>query len=400
MPTREPSSRSRPKSTPQPSMLMLSSGPSTLSSVRTMKSRIPVVSQATRSASRSGWWDCRPTSVIRRPAAPTSPMKARALSAPRSTARWVLRRSVPSGGIAALAGVDPSLCLAAGQVSAERVRGQAARLSPAGESRPDVGVVGILEDAVGGEDVAAVLGGAEGLAVDQAGFEPLLLERHHGADHGRDLGLDVVRLIDHVAGGARGLGAQPGAEAGGDQLVEDEEQLVGVDGARDQVVVPVLAVIEVEAAQPPLVEEDGDDLLDVDAVRVVTEVDDNFGVLTGLLAEQQGHPPVLNVGVVEGRLVELVLDQQPHRRRQEGVDLGHRLLEPLLPQPEVVLSRGVGAVAPPELEGAGADGVADLAALEDVLQRPAPDPEIGVRQAAEPVILRPEGGRVDCADPP
>src|SRR5258708_19666751 len=189
-------------------------------------------------------------------------MKARALSAPRSTARWVLRRSVPAGGVAALAGIDPSIGLTAGEVPAEWVRGQAPRLSPARQSRPDVGVVGILEDAIGGKDVATVLGIAEGLAVDQAGFEPLLLERHHGADHGRDLGLDVVRLIDHVACRTRGLGAQPGTSAGGDQLVEDQEKLVRVDGACDQVVIPVLAVVEVEPAGPPLPDKAATDLLD------------------------------------------------------------------------------------------------------------------------------------------
>src|SRR5258708_13213765 len=113
---------------------------------------------------------------------------------------------------------------------------------------------------------------------------------------------------------------------------------------------PVLAVVEVEAAEPPLVEEDGDDLLDVDPVRMMAEVDNNLGVLTGFLAEQQGHPPVLDVGVIEGRLVELVLDQQSHRGRQKGGDLRHRLLEPLLSQPEVVLSPVLRALPPPHLE--------------------------------------------------
>ena len=58
-----------------------------------------------------------------------------------------------------------------------------------------------------------------------------------------------------------------------DELAEDQEQLERVDRADDQVVVAVLAVVEVEAAEPALAGEQRDDLLDVDALGVVAEVD-------------------------------------------------------------------------------------------------------------------------------
>ena len=64
-----------------------------------------------------------------------------------------------------------------------------------------------------------------------------------------------------------------------DQLVGDPEQLVRVDRADHQVVVAVLLVVEVEAAEPALREQDGHDLLDVDAHGVVAGVHAHLGPL-------------------------------------------------------------------------------------------------------------------------
>ena len=112
------------------------------------------------------------------------------------------------------------------------------------------------------EHVAGLLRGAQRVAVDEQRLRVGLLEVDDAEHHRLDLRLDVVRLVD----------GQPREPAPG-ELEEDEEQLERVDRADDQVVVGVLAVVEVEAAEPPLAVQQGDDLLDVHALRVVAEVD-------------------------------------------------------------------------------------------------------------------------------
>ena len=104
------------------------------------------------------------------------------------------------------------------------------------------------------------------------------------------------------------------------QLDEDQEQLERVDRADDQVVVGVLAVVEVEPAEPALVGQEGDDLLDVRALRVMAEVDQHLRALAELEAGQQRGAPVGQVGRVERGLEELVLDQQLLLGGQLGVD--------------------------------------------------------------------------------
>ena len=70
------------------------------------------------------------------------------------------------------------------------------------------------------------------------------LDVHHGLDHRVDLALDVVRLIDHER--RRGLRLRKR------DLAHDAEQLERIDRPDDQVVVGVLAVVEVEAAEQAL----------------------------------------------------------------------------------------------------------------------------------------------------
>ena len=106
---------------------------------------------------------------------------------------------------------------------------------------------------------------------------------------------------------------------------EDQEQLERVDRADDQVVVGVLAVVEVEAAEAALLGEQRDDLLDVRALRVVAEVDEHPRAVAELLADEQRRAPVGEVGRVERGLEELVLDEQLLLVGQRRVDLAQRL---------------------------------------------------------------------------
>ena len=92
-------------------------------------------------------------------------------------------------------------------------------------------------------------------------------------------------------------------------LSHDPEELERIDGAGDQVVVGVLAIVEVKAAEQFLGEKQCDDLLDVRALGVVTRVDEHLRLLSEPPADERSGSPVGKVGAVEGRLEELVLDE-------------------------------------------------------------------------------------------
>ena len=104
-------------------------------------------------------------------------------------------------------------------------------------------------------------------------------------------------------------------------LAHDPEQLERVDRADDQIVVRVLAVVEVEAAEQPLCEQERDDLLDVRSLRVVAGVDEHLGLRAEPAADERRGSPVGQVGAVEAGLEELVLDEQPHAGGERGVEL-------------------------------------------------------------------------------
>ena len=80
--------------------------------------------------------------------------------------------------------------------------------------------------------------------------------------------------------------------------------------ADDQVVVGVLAVVEVESAQKPFGEKQRDDLLDVRPLRMVAGVDQHLRLRAETAADDRGRPPVGEIGAVEAGLEELVLDEK------------------------------------------------------------------------------------------
>ena len=125
---------------------------------------------------------------------------------------------------------------------------------------------------------------------------------------------DVVRLVEHV----RRVEVLGAAVLGIDQLVEDQEQPEGVDRAGIEVVVAVLRVVEVEAAELAELDQPGDDHLDVDVRRVVAEVDQAVGLGAELRGDQVVGAPVLHHGRVERRLVHLVLGEEAPVVRQRA----------------------------------------------------------------------------------
>ena len=74
------------------------------------------------------------------------------------------------------------------------------------------------------------------------------------------------------------------------ELDLDQEQLARVDGAHDEVVVAVLAVVEVEAPEAALVPQEGHDVLDVDLLGVVAEVHEHLGPLARGAGKERAAP--------------------------------------------------------------------------------------------------------------
>src|SRR5215208_7014044 len=134
------------------------------------------------------------------------------------------------------------------------------------------------------QDVPRVPGLRERRTVHEEGFRVSFLEVHYGKDHGLYLGLDVVGLVDHVVDASALLGLY--------ELDVDQEEFERVDGAYDQVVVSVLAVVEVETPEPVLVEEQGDYMLHVDALGVMAEVHQHLRPISELLAHGERRAPV------------------------------------------------------------------------------------------------------------
>ena len=122
-----------------------------------------------------------------------------------------------------------------------------------------------------------------------------------------------------------------------------------------------------EAAEAILGGQDRDDLLDVHALRVVPHVDEHARSLAEALADEQRRAPVGEIGGVEGRLEELVLDEVLLLGGQRRVDAHERVEHALAPLDQVVLARVVGAVGEPQRLRRRAERRGDLDALEQVL---------------------------------
>ncbi len=109
-------------------------------------------------------------------------------------------------------------------------------------------------------------------------------------------------------------------------------------------------------------------------------------------------PPVRDVGVVERRLEELVLEHEPLLLRELVVDRAEALGEAVLAAAHVALARVVGALGQPDLQVARPGLVHHLDALEVVVDRLLPDAPVGVGQGAELVVVVLEGVGVDGAE--
>ena len=129
--------------------------------------------------------------------------------------------------------------------------------------------------------------------------------------------------------------------------------------------------------------------------RVVAGVQaDQRAIAEGAHLRVRGAP-VRDVGVVERRLEELVLQHQPLVVAEPLVDRGQAVGQPVLPAADVALPRVVRAVGQPDLQVLRSGLVHDLDALEVVVDRLLPHRVVDVGQAAELVDVVLERVRVD-----
>jgi hypothetical protein len=117
--------------------------------------------------------------------------------------------------------------------------------------------------------------------------------------------------------------------------------------------------------------------------RVVPQVDERERARPQLAGAVVARAPVVEHGRVEGRLEELVLDEQPEVVGQRRVDRAQALEIALERAPEVDLAREVAAVADPDRVRARAELHAELEAVEVVLDGLASHGRVRVRQASE-----------------
>jgi hypothetical protein len=96
-------------------------------------------------------------------------------------------------------------------------------------------------------------------------------------------------------------------------LVEDAEDLVGIDRAQRQIVVGIAPVVEVESAQHPGMQQPRHNLLDILRVVVVAGIHQHARLRPRLPRQVACHAPIGNIGVIERRLKRLVLHQQTLR---------------------------------------------------------------------------------------
>ena len=184
-----------------------------------------------------------------------------------------------------------------------------------------------------------------------------------------------------------------------DDLEQDSEDAVGIDRSDREIVVRVMTVVEVKATQHPLVQQERHDVFDVLAEKVMPGVDQNLRPRPRRTGERGGHAPVRDVGVVEGGLERLVLHEHPHRRRHRVVHLPQRRFEPAFSPSEVPLPRVVRSVREPEREHVASDRPPELNRPQQVLDRPAANRGVLVRDRAQPVALILKEVRIDGTDP-
>ncbi len=163
-------------------------------------------------------------------------------------------------------------CLAIGS---DRIDGATLLEARHGKDRLDIGAEGSLQGLCGHQRVIAVLIVRQRLAIDEQGLRIGALHFDRRLHQAFNRVGDIVALVQHV----RRVEALGLVDLGIHQLIEHQEQPVGIDGTGIKIVIAIFGIVEVEAAQLAELDEARDDHLDIDVRRMVPEIDKTIGLV-------------------------------------------------------------------------------------------------------------------------
>ncbi len=124
-----------------------------------------------------------------------------------------------------------------------------------------------------------------------------------------------------------------------------------------------------------------------------------LGLRTGGLRQHQRHAPIGDIGVIEGGLEGLILDQHALSAGQGGVGLLQAFGEPAAAMAHVLRAGVIGAVGKPEGQIAAAQLLLDLHAIQNVIHGFLADGRIGIADGAVLVVLILKYVGIDGAGP-
>nr|GEU28680.1 hypothetical protein [Tanacetum cinerariifolium] len=247
-------------------------------------------------------------------------------------------------------------------IGRHRIDGAAVAQAGHGQDRRDVGAECVLERLRRVEHVGRFLELAQRGAVHQVGLHECALHFHRAVHQAFDRIGHVVRLVQHIGRIERRAFAL--GRIG--QLVKYQEQLERIDAARIEVVVAILAVVEVETAQLAELRKTRHDHFDVGVGRVVAQIHQALGLVAQRLRAGKAGAPVGNGGGIERRFEQFMFDQQVPVGRQRRVDLARAFQVAFQRAAQVVLAGEVGAVAHPHRQRLGPERVTEFDAFDIV----------------------------------
>ena len=173
-----------------------------------------------------------------------------------------------------------------------------------------------------------------------------------------------------------------------DQFVKNQEQLVGFDAARGQVVVAVHRAIEVETTQATKMHEATYNLLNVGIGQMVPQIDQYLRIFTHGLAQRVGGAPVRDDHGVKIGLVRFVLDEHGPIIGHGTVNVGKGFGGALVSAAQVVLSGEIGTIGEPDGQHFGIQLFAVLYTLDVVVNGLLADDSFRVAKGAEFIAIR------------
>src|SRR5438552_14831789 len=189
-----------------------------------------------------------------------------------------------------------------------------------------------------------------------------LLCAAHRLNHCFDFSFEVVALVHHECD----ICCRTIFCFESKNLVKDAEYLIGIDGTKCEVVVGIATVIEMKSANHYLMEQPGNDLLNVLGLIVMPGIHEHIRLRTGGPGQEQGHAPISDIRVIERRLKGFVFDQQPLTGPQSPMNFFQSLLKITDPLSNALSPRIIGTIRKPRRDIPAIQGLCDSDAIENM----------------------------------